>query len=185
MRLHKYLNNTGADAGQIFCKRLRVWHRQTRASCRSSFDSRGPFPCIFFMLGRLLQLGHVGSCCCLAGHARTCTATEYPARSRTRARSAPPHGKQLQPWREHRTPAGRLAARRRLPAASMPPPPRHTEPAAAVIPWRPRPCLRACNACPAPPGKTVRSLACTLGFMQRSRPEKTSTNPQRPKRPRN
>ena len=160
MRLHKYLNNTGADAGQIFCKRLRVWHRQTRASCRSSFDSRGPFPCIFFMLGRLLQLGHVGSCCCLAGHARTCTAAECPARSRTRARSAPPRGKQLQPRRERRTPAGRLAARRRLPAASMPPPPRRAEPAAAGLPWRPRLSLRYLPLPAIPPGIKRASLAC-------------------------
>ena len=110
MRLHEYLNNNGADAGRFFCKRLRVWHRQARASCRSSFDSRGPFLCIFVKLGRLLQLGHVGSCCCLAGRARACTASECPARSRTRARSAPSCGKQLQLWRERRTPASRLAA---------------------------------------------------------------------------
>ena len=110
MRLHGFLNNNGADAGRIFCKRLRVWHRQARASCRSSFDSRGPFPCIFVKLGRLLQLGHVGSCCCLAGRARACTASECPARSRTHARSAPSCGEQFQPWRERRAPAGGLAA---------------------------------------------------------------------------
>ena len=154
MRLHGFLNNNGADAGRIFCKRLRVWHRHTRASCRSSFDSRGPFPCVFFKLGRLLQLGLVGSCCCLAGRARTCTAAECPARSRTRARSAPPRGKQRKPRRERRTPAGRLAARRRLPAASMPPPPRR----AAPNPQPPgsrgsRDCL--CDTCPCLPYRRV------------------------------
>ena len=63
-RLHDFLNNTHADAGQFFCKRLRVWHRQARASCRSSFDSRGTFLCNFAKLGRLLQLGHVATCHC-------------------------------------------------------------------------------------------------------------------------
>ena len=121
MRLHGFLNNNGADAGRFFCKRLRVWLRQARASCRSSFDSRGPFLCILVKLGRLLQVGLVGSCCCLAGRARTCTAAECPARSRTRARSAPPRGKQLQPWRERRAPAGGLAAPVHLPAASAAP----------------------------------------------------------------
>ena len=59
---------------------------------------------------RLLQLGHVGSFCCLAGRARACTASECPARSRTRARNAPSCGEQLQPWRKRRAPAGGLAA---------------------------------------------------------------------------
>ena len=149
MRLHGFLNNNGADAGRFFCKRLRVWHRQARASCRSSFDSRGPSPCIFVKLGRWLQLGVVGSCCCLTGRARACAAARCPARSRTRARNAPPRSKQLQPWRERRTPAGRLAARHRLPAASMLPPPRRAEPAAAELPWRPRPSLR-CLPLPVP-----------------------------------
>ena len=89
------------------------------------------------------SMGHVGPHCCSLGRARPRTAADCPARSRTRACSVPPCSRQLQPWRERRTPARRPAARHRLPAASMPPPPRHTEPAAAVIPWRPRPCLRA------------------------------------------
>ena len=61
LRLHDFLNNTHAGAGQYFCKRLRVWHRQRRASCHSSFDSRGPILCNFVKLDRLLQFGHVAS----------------------------------------------------------------------------------------------------------------------------
>ena len=167
MRLHDFLSNNGADAGRFFCKRLRVWHRQARASCRSSFDSRGPFLCILVKLGRLLQIGLVGSCCCLAGRARTCTAAECPARSRTRARSAPPRSKQLQPWRERRAPAGRLTARHRLPAAPMLPPPRRAEPAAAGLPWRPRLSLRYLPLPAIPPGIKRASLACIPGIMQR------------------
>ena len=61
LRLHVFLNNAHADAGQFFCKRLRVWHRQARASCHSSFDSRGPILCNFVKLDHLLQFGHVAS----------------------------------------------------------------------------------------------------------------------------
>ena len=170
MRLHGFLNNNGADAGRIFCKSLRVWHRQARASCRSSFDSRGPSPCIFVKPGGLLQLGVVGTCCCLAGRAHACTAAKRPARSRTRARSAPPCSKRLQPWRERRTPAGRLTARHSLPAAPMLPPPPRAEPTAAGLLWRPRPSLRYLPLPAIPPGIKRASLACIPGIMQRSRP---------------
>ena len=172
MRLHDFLSNNGADAGRFFCKRLRVWHRQARASRRSSFDSRGPFLCILVKLGRLLQIGLVGSCCCLAGRARACTAAKCPTRSRTRARRAPPCSKQLQPWRERRTPAGRLAARHRLPAASMLPPPRRAEPAAAELPWRPRPSLR-CLPLPVP--CTGSQPRCTSLWLRETEPQSNRT----------
>lgn len=93
MRLHKYLNNNGANAGRVFCKRLRVWHRQARASCRSSFDSRGPIPCIYAKLGRLLQMDHVASCRC-SQH----VGGRGPALSQAPSRVAPTSARSLPPF---------------------------------------------------------------------------------------
>ena len=93
-------------------------------------------------------MGHAGSHCCSVGRARARTAADCPTRSRTRARSASPRSRQPQPWRERRTPAGRLAARRRLPAAYGTP--RRTESVAAEPPWRPRPPARLHITCHCP-----------------------------------
>ena len=67
MLLQNTARSTWADAGRFFRNRLRVWHRQARAFCHASFDSRGPHPCALAELGRLLQMGHVGPCYCSMG----------------------------------------------------------------------------------------------------------------------
>ena len=149
MLLQNTARSTWADAGRFFRNRLRVWHRQARAFCHASFDSRGPHPCALAELGRLLQMGHVGPCYCSMGGGPRARlhglgnpgALSNPCAQRAVLRRAAPAVAR----------APRACRRSCRASIYLPPPPRRTDPITAVIPWRPRLRRRACNTCPCLP----------------------------------